>query len=788
MVKKKYVLEDDSHFINAVNALKHDLSIEDDELLFISSESIDITCSTNKKCLSNKFDNECIDLNSIGEFEEYMVFENKCTVENPGCVPKDAAPGSDSFCNVKRNINYYEQIYNDENTKIMQKHKNYCDTSKNSTKTRKYHKEDESELETIIRETKMLRSSLSDSNISQIANKGTENCLSHDSIVVISDSSDSSVKENTNRREIVDICESEDVLTLSFEEDAFVIKSSIHGNHEYMNIDSEEFFSDGSRKEEPITVQLYFLRTIFGLEKFRGNQEAIISASLSADDVFVLMPTGGGKSICYQLPALVQDGLTVVISPLLSLIQDQISNLLNKNIPAVALNSNCTATERSLIFEVLKTSNLVKLVYVTPELLSKSTQFLQLLFELNRKGKLCRFVIDEAHCVSQWGHDFRPDYKELGIIKQKFPNIPLIALTATATKKVELDVINSLDIEGCKIFRQSFNRGNLKYHVMQKSKKTITDIISFVHTYYPDSPGIIYCTSKKECEEMSEKLNEHLKTTFYHAGLSKRERNRVQEMWNEGSVKIIVATIAFGMGIDKSDVRFVIHNSLPKSLEGYYQETGRAGRDGLQSVCILYYSYGDTKTIEFLITKNHNATIEQKNRQREELKYVVQYCENKTDCRRKLVLSHFGEVFDPKNCEKTCDNCERSLTKTKEYTKQAKEILTLIQQAEKISFNQAVDAYRGSSNKKSLEFSELPFYGNGKELKKVVIERIIQHLVANGNVDNRVFMNKGSKFSHSYLVYKARLLSTVNLVQEEDDKVTVTVAAKGKKAQKRNHK
>lgn len=523
-----------------------------------------------------------------------------------------------------------------------------------------------------------------------------------------------------------------------------------------------------SEEKVPLTKRLFFLNKVFELQKFRGNQEEIIKACLDDQDVFVLMPTGGGKSICFQLPAMMQDGITVVVSPLLSLIQDQISNLLNKNIPAVALNSNCTSNEKALIMGALSTGHSVKLVYVTPELLNKSGQFLNLLTGLYRRKKLCRFVIDEAHCVSQWGHDFRPDYKELGMLKRTFPTVPIIALTATATKKVELDVISSLGIQNCKLFRQSFNRNNLKYYVIRKSKKTLADIVSFVHTYYPNSPGIIYCTSKKACEEMSERLNEYLKTTFYHAGLSKRERNNVQEMWNDGRVKIIVATIAFGMGIDKSDVRFVIHYTLPKSLEGYYQETGRAGRDGLESVCIMYYNYGDTKTIEFLIANNSTTTPDQKNRQREELKYVVQYCENRTDCRRQLVLSHFGERFESKDCHKTCDNCERSLTITKDYTKQAKEILLMVESIGKISLIQAADAYRGANNKKSQEFSEAPFYGNGKNYKRGEIERILQHLVSHGNLENRATMSRGSKFAHSYLAYKRRLEGAVILVQEEE--------------------
>ncbi len=481
---------------------------------------------------------------------------------------------------------------------------------------------------------------------------------------------------------------------------------------------------------EPLSASL--LR-FFGFDTFKGEQEAIIQSILDRKDTFVIMPTGGGKSLCYQLPALISEGTAVVISPLIALMKNQVDALRGFGTDdAVAhfMNSSLTKTEITQVRKDIK-SGRTKVLYVAPESLTKEEN-VDFLHDI----PISFFAIDEAHCISEWGHDFRPEYRRLRPLIERIGMVPILALTATATPKVQQDIQKNLGMMDANVFKASFNRANLYYEVRPKVG-VIKEIVRYVKNNAGKS-GIIYCLSRKKVEEVAQMLIANgIKALPYHAGLDASVRSATQDQFLKEDIDVIVATIAFGMGIDKPDVRFVIHHDIPKSLEGYYQETGRAGRDGREGRCICFYSYKDIEKLEKFM---NNKPVAEQNIGRQLLLETVAFAEA-SSCRRKQLLHYFGEVYTTENCG-NCDNCLHPKTKFegKEEIAQLLEVVNIVK--EKFVAEHVINILMGKAEPqvKSYDHHKLEIFGEGSEydekfwnaaVRQAVLEELLSKDIEN---------------------------------------------------------
>ena len=474
------------------------------------------------------------------------------------------------------------------------------------------------------------------------------------------------------------------------------------------------------------------LKKYFGFSDFKGNQKIIIQSLLDGNDTFVIMPTGGGKSLCYQLPAFISKGTAIVVSPLIALMKNQVDairGISSDDNVAHVLNSSLTKKEIQQVKDDVREGH-TKLLYVAPESLTKNENI-----NFLKSIELSFFAIDEAHCISEWGHDFRPEYRNLRTIIQRIGKSPIIALTATATEKVQEDIQKNLGMENAKLFKSSFNRENLFYEVRPKINVN-KEIIKFIKQY-PDKSGIVYCLSRKKVEEIAQTLQVNgINALAYHAGLDANTRAKHQDAFLMEECDVIVATIAFGMGIDKPDVRFVVHHDIPKSLESYYQETGRAGRDGGEGVCVAFYSYKDIEKLEKF---TQGKPIAEQEISKQLLLETVSFAETSM-CRRKYILHYFGEHYIETNCNKLCDNCKNP-KKHHEGKDQVKLVLETIQESkEKFKTKEIVNILIGKITAMINDYNcnQLSVFGKGKNRDSAYWHAVIRQIIVSGLIDKDI--------------------------------------------------
>jgi len=474
------------------------------------------------------------------------------------------------------------------------------------------------------------------------------------------------------------------------------------------------------------------LKKYFGFSNFKGNQKVIIESLIKGQDTFVIMPTGGGKSLCYQLPAFISEGTAIIVSPLIALMKNQVDAIRglssNDNVAHV-LNSSLTKKEAQQVKDDIREGH-TKLLYVAPESLTKRDNI-----NFLKSVKLSFFAIDEAHCISEWGHDFRPEYRNLRNIIHSIGKTPIIALTATATEKVQEDIQKNLGMENAKLFKSSFNRENLFYEVRPKINVN-KEIIKFIKQY-ADKSGIVYCLSRKKVEEIAQTLQVNgINALAYHAGLDANTRAKHQDAFLMEDCNVIVATIAFGMGIDKPDVRFVVHHDIPKSLESYYQETGRAGRDGGEGICVAFYSYKDIEKLEKF---TQGKPIAEQEISKQLLLETVSFAETSM-CRRKYILHYFGEHYNETNCNKLCDNCKNP-KKHHEGKDQVKLVLETIQESkEKFKAKEIVNILSGKMTAMINDYNcnQLSVFGKGNNRDSAYWHAVIRQIIVSGFIDKDI--------------------------------------------------